>query len=200
MTYAPPPPSQYAPSPGMPAARTSGAAITSLVTGVIGCLVITPFIAIITGIVGIISTKKPNVKGRGMAIAGLILGVLWLGGIGVFGGAIFAVFANSKAPAAQAKAFTMDLSNDQIPAALAKSEGMSEEELTGLAATIKTWGGVKDITIVAPTVNNNNGKITWKIVGVASFNSTDPKAVEYVIDKKSDDNYKVTGIHFDNKK
>ena len=54
-----PPPSQYGGGPGMPMqpSRTSGAAITSLICGILGCLFITPIIAIICGIVGISATK-----------------------------------------------------------------------------------------------------------------------------------------------
>jgi predicted Zn finger-like uncharacterized protein/prepilin-type processing-associated H-X9-DG protein len=59
-------------------ARTSGWAIWSLVCGLLSfCLPVLGNIpAIIFGIVGIVKTGMPNVRGRGLAIAGLILGVI----------------------------------------------------------------------------------------------------------------------------
>src|SRR5271156_6556428 len=90
-----PPPPNYPPGmpPGMPpgfagqgysmpaSTRTSGAAITSLVCGLLGCVpFVTGLVAVITGIIGISATGNPAVRGRGMAIAGLILGLLSIGG------------------------------------------------------------------------------------------------------------------------
>ena len=73
-------PSNFGPVPpqppyaGMPPAyqpqRTSAAAVTSLVCGILGCFIITGIVAIITGIIGLSATSNPNVKGRGMAVAG----------------------------------------------------------------------------------------------------------------------------------
>src|ERR1700728_2634584 len=88
--------------PGMPpgmgqgyfmpgASRTSGAAITSLVCGLLGCVpLVTGVVAVITGIVGISATSNPAVKGRGMAIAGLILGLISVGLWLAFGGGLAA--------------------------------------------------------------------------------------------------------------
>jgi prepilin-type processing-associated H-X9-DG protein len=60
------------------AIKSSGWAITSLVFGIISFCI--PFfasvVAIVTGIVGIVKTSRPRVGGRGMAIAGLVLGLL----------------------------------------------------------------------------------------------------------------------------
>ena len=63
----------YAPS------RTSGAAIASLVLGLLGICplaFIGGLVATLLGVIGIGATGKPGVKGRGIAIAGLILGLL----------------------------------------------------------------------------------------------------------------------------
>ncbi|MBM4020243.1 MAG: DUF4190 domain-containing protein [Planctomycetes bacterium] len=66
-------------------ARTSGMAIASLVLGLVGIFAcgFLGILAIIFGAVGMRDTRRdPNVKGRGLAVAGLILGiidiVLWL--------------------------------------------------------------------------------------------------------------------------
>jgi hypothetical protein len=57
--------------------RTNGMAIASLVLGlVIFCEPVSGLLAIIFGIIGITKTKDPQVGGKGMSIAGIILGSL----------------------------------------------------------------------------------------------------------------------------
>jgi hypothetical protein len=61
---------------------TNVPAIISLICGIVGCFVITPIVGIITGIIGLAKAKVAG--GKGMAIAGIILSVLWIVvGIGV---------------------------------------------------------------------------------------------------------------------
>ena len=55
------------------AATTSGFAIASLVLGIIGGSIL----AIIFGFVALSQIKKSGAKGRGMAIAGVVLGFVW---------------------------------------------------------------------------------------------------------------------------
>lgn len=79
----PPPPPVPAPPPGLPAygpgARTNGFAVASLVLGVLFCLIVTAVLAVIFGNValGRIETSNGTEKGRGLAIAGIVLG--WIG-------------------------------------------------------------------------------------------------------------------------
>ena len=56
----------------------NGLAVTSLVFGIIGfCIpILGGIVAIITGILGLSRTKDPRVGGRGLAIAGLVLGCI----------------------------------------------------------------------------------------------------------------------------
>ncbi|MBA7594356.1 hypothetical protein ES703_01297 [subsurface metagenome] len=80
-----------APAPAPRAAagtRTSGFAIAALITGIVGLLSFGPLaiLAIIFGAIGISQTNKdPNLKGKGMAVAGLVLGIIacvgWVIGI-----------------------------------------------------------------------------------------------------------------------
>jgi prepilin-type processing-associated H-X9-DG protein len=62
--------------------RTSGAAVTALVLGILAILsacivpVVLAIPAIIFGAIGIAKTGRPQVKGRGMAIAGLVMGLV----------------------------------------------------------------------------------------------------------------------------
>jgi prepilin-type processing-associated H-X9-DG protein len=59
------------------APRTDGLSIASLVAG---CAICVPFIAgilaIVFGIIGLKRTRSPHVRGRGFAIAGLVLGIV----------------------------------------------------------------------------------------------------------------------------
>lgn len=92
-----PPP--YGPYPGgpypgamypPPHRPTSGWALASLIVGIVGfCVpVLGGVIATITGIIGIIRTRDGKLGGRGMAVAGLVLGMISLlivGPLGVAG-------------------------------------------------------------------------------------------------------------------
>jgi len=62
--------------------RTSGLAITSMICGILGIVIpylgfILAVLAIVFGAIAIHQTgSQPNLGGRGMAIAGLVLGIL----------------------------------------------------------------------------------------------------------------------------
>ncbi|MGB8989258.1 MAG: DUF4190 domain-containing protein, partial [Candidatus Sulfotelmatobacter sp.] len=91
--------------------KTSGAAVCSLVCGLVMCIPgLTGLVAVITEIIGIAETGKPGVKGRGMAIAGLILGIISLAGWGAAGAGGFMMFQAAKPQRAFAKTFITDLS------------------------------------------------------------------------------------------
>ncbi|MBA7578872.1 hypothetical protein ES708_20738 [subsurface metagenome] len=71
-----------APAPAKRAAageKTSGFAIAALVMGIVGVIFFGPLaiLAIIFGAIGISQIgKDPSLKGRGMAVAGLVLGII----------------------------------------------------------------------------------------------------------------------------
>jgi hypothetical protein len=76
------PPQQVYQQPIYQQERTSGIAITALIMGILGIVLVwlpTPFglLAIIFGAVGMSQTgKDPYLKGKGMAVTGLVLGIL----------------------------------------------------------------------------------------------------------------------------
>src|SRR5687768_3906578 len=121
MSQIPNPPQSY-PQPGTPMERprTSGAAITSLILGILGCVpLITSILAVILGIVGIRATRQPNVGGRGLAIAGLILGLIGIIGWATMGGGVYAFYVTSRPVANVAQQFTKDIAAGNITAAQA---------------------------------------------------------------------------------
>lgn len=84
MTTLPPPPVPAAPVP-VTAARTSGMAVASLVLGIVsffcfGFLVVVPILAIVFGHLALdrIAQSGGGVKGRGLAIAGAVLGWIFI--------------------------------------------------------------------------------------------------------------------------
>jgi hypothetical protein len=82
---APPPPPPQAATPSSSAGGTSGApktnglAIASLVCGIVGCFWITGIVAIVLGFVARNQIEQSGEQGAGMALAGIILGFVWLG-------------------------------------------------------------------------------------------------------------------------
>lgn len=198
MSIPPPPPLQMQNAYAyVPPSRTSAAAITSLITGILGCLFITPIIAIVTGIVGIRATRDPAVRGRGLAVAGLILGLLWIFGA-VASTTIGVVFWRNSEPAASvARQFTADVVAGNYDAALANSSGLSEATLREIHDGVAPWGANTDITLGSRHANKEVGSVTrWELIGTADFATGGTKRVEYVLDSKPGGGYTVVGVHF----
>jgi hypothetical protein len=69
----------YGYTPYAPPQTTNGMAIASMVLGIVWVYWIGSILAIIFGFVALNQIKERNQKGRGMAIAGLILGFIGVG-------------------------------------------------------------------------------------------------------------------------
>src|SRR5882724_10195564 len=153
---APMPPAGYGMTPGPQ--RTNGAAIASLVCGVMGCIPwLTGLAAVILGIVGLRKTRDPQVGGKGMAIAGLILGgisiLAWTLYFGLVGAAIFTAVKGTAPQRDLAKQFLTDLSQQDVAAASAKTTSdVTKEDVQALADKVKPWGAMKDSTVFAAGV------------------------------------------------
>jgi hypothetical protein len=79
---APPSSSQPAtPYAAPPKTGTNGLAIASLVCGIVGCFTITAIVAVVLGFVARnqIEQSGGTQQGSGMALAGIILGFVWIG-------------------------------------------------------------------------------------------------------------------------
>ena len=74
-----PAPGQPYPAPGpgygAPAQPSSTLAIAGLVTSVIGC---TALVGLVLSIVALVRVRRGTATGRGLAIAGIVVGALWL--------------------------------------------------------------------------------------------------------------------------
>ena len=80
----PPPPQPAAPSHGAGApttSKTNGFAIASLILGIIPCTGITSILAIVFGFIARnqIERSGGTQQGSGIALAGIILGFVWIG-------------------------------------------------------------------------------------------------------------------------
>jgi hypothetical protein len=174
MTQAMPPAGAF--PPGQPVQytnqpQTNPMAIVSLICGIVGCLFITPIIGIITGVIALGKAKVAG--GKGMAIAGIILSILWIvGGIG-FGAlswwgvnkAIAYVESLTKEPAIT---FINHLGDGDIAAA-SKMTDIPEDQLRPIAEYVKDLGKCTDISINSPQIQSNNGITTAQIRGTATF-------------------------------
>jgi hypothetical protein len=139
--------------------RTSAASIISLIFGILGCVpLLTGAVAITTGIIGIRATRDPSVKGRGMAIAGLILGsisiCLW--------GLLFSIwllsFAGSSAPRTATHQFIANLSSGSISAAGTQStNNITPAQLQAAANLLQSEGGAQQTRIFGFNYNSKTG-------------------------------------------
>ncbi|SHI46497.1 protein of unknown function [Rubritalea squalenifaciens DSM 18772] len=83
--YASPHSFPVGPVPGLARRRTSGMAITAMVLGIIsvlsfGMLILPQILAVVFGHIGMSQCKNdPNMDGNGLAIAGLVMGYIFIG-------------------------------------------------------------------------------------------------------------------------
>jgi hypothetical protein len=182
-----------------PQRKTSGAAVASLICGILGCVpFITGLLAVILGIVGLKATKDPRYTGRGMAIAGLVLGLLSLLLWGIFGGTAgiggWMAYNYTKPAREAAKQFASDLAAGNVDAAQARTTSrVKREELQAAADKMKNWGTFQDTTMPVGSVQKTNGVEEAYVAGVATFSKAG--GVPYVVGfTKEGGTLKVTGF------
>ena len=188
---APPPGGAY----GTPPAPTqsNGWSIASLICGILGCIpFLTGLLAIVFGFMGLGKAKKTN-SGRGLAVAGLVLGFLSILGWGFFAVLGGGVWYMTKANRTVATQFINDVAGGNVDAAgkLTDPASISAYEIPQLAATMKSYGTVQDVTTVSTNVQND----TAELRGIVKF-SNGPKAY-HMRQKKVGDDWKVTSFGID---
>jgi hypothetical protein len=155
-----------------PVSRSNGAAIGSLICGILGCIpFLTGLLAVILGIVGIRKTRDPAVGGKGLAIAGIILGLIsifaWSGMLGLGGATYWAMRPSRNA----AKQFLADVSSGNTKAALDESSGLTEQQIVEGTEQMKPWGAFQDATFFSFNASASNGVATTHLIGSAKFAS-----------------------------
>jgi hypothetical protein len=155
--------------------RTSNAAVASLICGLLGCIpLVTGAAAVVLGVFGIKTTNDRRFTGRGMAIAGLILGVLSVGfwtlvlvdtvtGVIVFDGSV----GEEQAIAEQ---FARDLSEGKVDAALASTvDGIDRAMLVEASEQMRAWGTLRRLDQNSVLVKRAHGVRRTTLGGDATF-------------------------------
>ncbi|MFT3789327.1 MAG: hypothetical protein QM770_24625 [Tepidisphaeraceae bacterium] len=186
-------PSQPGGYGGYPAiTKTSGAAIAALICGLIICFPLTSLAAILLGLIGFINAGKPGMKGRGLAVAGLLLGLIGLGGqiaAGVY-------FYNFMAPIVKIAQEMQTLPQHQDFTRLAKYSDVPMERWQQLTDDCKAHGGIKNVHINQQNRNSSNGQSNGLIDGNLTLGdgTTAPFQVQLGFDGKS---FKITDVEVD---
>jgi hypothetical protein len=178
-----------------PATKTSAAAITSLICGILGfCTVgVSSIVAVITGIVGLVATKNPTVKGRGMAIAGLVLGILTLVGWGIFGISVASMLHITPAQSSLANQFVSDLSAGNLDAAQAEcTANVSATTLLNDSTLLKTWGSGTSVKLIGVHVPNTPAGTTT-VIDAMSYPGGSHNITLQIVDDSSG-NPKIDGL------
>jgi len=179
--------------------RTSGAAIASFVCGLVMCVPgITGLVAVITGIIGIVQTGKPEVRGRGLAVAGLILGMISLAGWGLLGVGGYALFQSAKPQRTFARTFIADLAARKVAQCVQNSTvNLPAVRLDGESKKMQAWGPLLDTTIIAFRFVNNNGVYAGTVHGICRFPSAQHSFVIQLV-KDSTGQFKADSLIWEN--
>ena len=208
--YAPPPtppPPGYPPPPGMGhpdqlgmpmGKRSNGWSIASLICGILGCVpFLTGALAVIFGIIGIRKARDPQVGGKGLSIAGLVLGIVSIVLWALFGAGILALLTGTKEQRNVARQFFNDLAAGNVAAAQASAtSNVTPEQLQSAADSLKGYGQLKDITLLGVEVSAAAGsRTTTEVAGAMTFDGKGVGVRATLV--KEGDAYKVHDFQLD---
>lgn len=110
-------------------------------------------IAIVTGIAALGTTRNPMVRRRGLAIAGLILGI-----VGLCGWSAVGLLGKISRPEQKlAHRFFDDLNKDNASAAVGEcTQKVSAAQLSDAVKQLKDWGGITATTVNDVNITTNN--------------------------------------------
>lgn len=155
---------QYQPTGG-----TNGFAVASLICSIVGfCAVfIGGLLGILFGVMGISKANQTNGRGKGMAIAGIVIGIITLitSGLLVAGG--YSAYFLGKKAVGLAREFAMtpqtyieDLSAGKIDEAQAMTTGLSHDEVQAQSASLQGMGAFQRIQITKSDSEKNTSNGT----------------------------------------
>ncbi|MEM6314415.1 MAG: hypothetical protein AAF743_10030 [Planctomycetota bacterium] len=165
----------------MPAPKNSVAAIVGLITGatsLIPCLgFITGPVGFVSSIVGFFTSGKPGVKGRWMAVLGLLLSLIGfigvnvalVGGLGVWG-----VTKSMSIVSDPSEEFIMALVGNDIAAAKSAGSGFADADLESFATQLDAVGDSPEINFSLSGFNFQaiNNEVVGNISGTVVGNGT----------------------------
>jgi Domain of unknown function (DUF4190) len=154
-----------------PQSRLSAAAVTSLVCGLVMCIpLVTGIVALITGAIGISATANPAVRGRGLAVAGLILGLVSICAWCFIGYGGYTLYRNSAPQRSFAQSYITDLAAGKLDRCEQNSSGsITQQILQNDYTQLKPWGTLRASTVIPNAWNYENGVTTYGLTGVGMF-------------------------------
>lgn len=186
----------YPPIPSPERRETSGMAVASLVFGILGCVpFVTGLLAVIFGILGIRRTRDPRFRGTGLAIAGLILGLLSLGGWSLFSGTLYVGYKASQPAREAAEAFIRELCLGRIDSAYGMTAEIDRQEFEAAARSlIDEYGAVRSVLLFGFYFKAGATTTECELVGMVEFEKSVAEATFRLI--KVGDAWKVTRFEF----
>lgn len=137
----------------------SKSALLSFIFGILGCIpFVTSILAFFLGIVGIFATGKPGVRGRWMAVVGVIFAVIGIGFWSTAGLGLVMGWRLSVAPGHGARDFirAVDVGNETVAKDLTV---MNDADYDAAKALIKAQGGFVDSTFSNVQIINNDAHV-----------------------------------------
>jgi hypothetical protein len=176
---------------GKQRSTNNGPAIASLVLGLLGCVpLITGLLAIVLGVIGIRKGRDTSVGKGGLAVAGLVLGIISVVGWSGSGGLLGYGYLESKPAGVVAKQFLQDVSAGNINAAMANSGGFTAAQIQTQNAQMAQFGALQSVSISSFNISLFNSQTTMHLGGVATF-AKGPKTCTFDL-VKTGGTYKIT--------
>jgi hypothetical protein len=202
----PPSPGQYPPPGGnppggysmAPAAKLgNGMAVASLICGLLFCIPALGLLAVILGLAGFSKGKDPRRGGRGLAVAGIILGLLCLAGQGGIGYFAYWGYGQIKAFLVPTTGLLQTLGNNDIKGARQfVTPTVTDADLASAQATFSTMGEFLRFDNPVYSKSTVNGVTTYTLSGKAVFGKGSCN-MTISFDKDSQGNIKVSKLKVD---
>ena len=177
------------PTASRPVRKMSVSSLLSLICGVLGCIpFVTGALAVLLGVVGFIRTGNPAKKGRWMAIVGLLLGIVSIGGWTLFGGTALLLWKGTEGPRVAAHDYIKASAEKNRVLEKSLTQGFSDDDLNKIEGQVEKHGKFIDTTFNNTDVSNSSAKVS----GTAQFDSG-----SYVIEASLENSggWKVTSMY-----